>query len=84
MHLEIHDPKVIAGLQREAEALRRPVKEVVEMALKQHVEAHTSEDALLPASEYFRRIQERLLAERGGKLFSDSADIIRESREHDH
>ncbi len=83
MRIELHDPQVIAGLQRKAEELHHPVEEVAEDFLRQKLAEASSKDALLP-SEYFRRIQEKLLAERGGKLFSDSADIIRESREHDH
>ncbi len=83
MQFEIHDPHVIAGLQRKARELHRPVTEFLEYFLRQKLSEAFDEHEMSP-SEQVRVIREKMLAAHGGKPFSDSTIIIRESRDHDH
>lgn len=81
MQLEINNPKVASALLHMAEISGRPVSQVAEEILEEHLPRAEQVRAILDRLE---QVRDELFAERGGRLFSDSAEIIRESRENDH
>ena len=83
MQFEIDRPDLVASIQRKAEEMHQPVKQVMENLVERQLHTETAE-RMRQALAWSRQTQQELLAANGGKLFSDSADIIRESRDICH
>ncbi len=83
LHIEIHKPEVIAILERRAARLHKPVGAVIEEMVESQPEEESASHDPHAFSRRCKQIRDELLAERGGELFSDSAEIIRHSRDHD-
>ncbi len=81
MQLEINNPKVTTALQHLAEMTGRPVSQVAEEILEEHL---PRSERVLSLLDRLEKARDALFEERGEALFSNSADIIRESREYDH
>lgn len=84
LHYELNNPEIIAFVKAQAREVKKPPQEIIEIILERLIAVQNAftEDEL-PSSR-FKRIRESMLDRRGGKKFSDSTDIIRASREHDH
>ena len=83
IQVEISNPQTLAALEQQASARHKPLGVVIGDMVENQIRAGIEEAESTTDLEYFRRIREKWLAERGGRLFSDSAEIIRESREND-
>lgn len=82
LHTEIDNPEVIAFIKAEAKRAKVSPEQVIEDILVGIVRQVQLEQ--MSVSERYTKIREVMKAKNGGKLFSDSAEVIRQSRLHDH
>ena len=82
LHIEIKNDELISALCAEALRAHIPATDMAERLLEQQLWSSIPQRP--EASLSFARIREKILQQNGGKLFSDSTDIIRESRLNDH
>lgn len=82
LHTEINNPEAIAFIKAEAKRARVSPEKIVEDILVSIAKQAQLES--MSVSERYQKIRETLRAKNGGKLFSDSTEVIRQSRLHDH